>query len=65
MPNYEFHPNASTTPDIVYQSTGITKNLLKKDFKINPKQGSFGCLVPTLVLTPIKADFTSKKQSCK
>ena len=51
-------------PDSVYQSTRLTMTLSKIGFEINQRQGNFGCLVPMLVLAPIKADPITKKQSC-
>ena len=38
---------------------------LKRNLKLNPRQGIFDCLVPTLVLVPTKADHTAEEQSCK
>ena len=56
----------NSTPDSVYQSTGVTKTLPKKSFELDPRQKIFDCLVfPTLVLMPTKADPITKEQSCK
>ena len=38
---------------------------LKRNLELNPRQGIFDCLVPTLVLVPTKADHTAEEQSCK
>ena len=54
----------NSTLDSVHQSTGVTKTLSKKGFEIKPRQGSFNCLIPMLVLAPTKADPTAKEQSC-
>ena len=38
---------------------------LKRNLELNPRQGIFDCLVPTLVLVPTKADYIAEKRSWK
>ena len=40
----------NSTPDSVPQSTGVNKTLLKEILELVSKEGSFRCLVSTLVL---------------
>ena len=55
----------NSTPDSVHQSTGVTKTLPKESFELNPRQGSFGCLVPTLVLVPTKLILPQRNKAAK
>ena len=56
----------NSTPDSVYQSTGVTKTLPKESFELDPRQEIIDCLVfLTLVLVPMKADPITKEQTCK
>ena len=55
----------NSTPDSIHQSTEVTKTLLKESFELNPRQGSFGCLVPTLVLVPTKLILLQRNKAAK
>ena len=56
---------SNATPDSIYESFSVTQTFLKGSLELNPSQGIFDYLVPILVLIPIKADLSIKKQSCK
>ena len=56
---------SNATLGSIYRNSWVTQAFLKESLEFNPRQKIFDCLVPTLVLAPMKADSTTKKQSCK
>ena len=56
----------NSAPDSVHEKLGVFKTFSNVAFKLDPRQGSFGCLVlSTLVLVPTKANLIIKERSCK
>ena len=56
---------SNATPSSIHGSPWVIQILSKESLELNPRQGSFNCLVPTLVLEPTKADPTTEEQSYK
>ena len=51
---------SDATPGRIRGSLGVSQTLSKESFELNPRQRSFGYLIPTLMLMPTKVDPTTK-----
>ena len=56
---------SNATPGGIHKSSWVTQTLSKKNLELDPRQGIFDFLVPTLVLVLIKANPIAKEQSYK
>ena len=54
---------SDVTPSCICGSPWLFQTLSKESLEINPRQRSFGCLVPTLVLVSTKVDPTTKNMN--